>query len=289
MRLGVLPIILLLMVGCGDAPETPTATSPPTASALTAAPQLTATAAPTAASVFTATATPRPRPTATPVPDSDRDGLLDREELQLGTNPFQPDSDLDGLDDGDEIRLGTDPLTTDTDGDGVVDGSDVSPLADAKVRVSIVDFIDKSPRGLLHGDTNAYFTILLHETDPVTTPVYLDVQHEWIEPVVVDVDDHLPEVRVGILAWEYAPVAGLIRSAIVEYIFTLVTGFPIKLESQEQPYDISAATGSDGDANILVISVPANDTVVLTGDGTDDGMLGPLEAEITVKVEHGHY
>ena len=221
-------------------------------------------------------------------PDTDRDSIRDGDEMRLGTGPLTPDTDRDGVSDGDEMRLGTGPLTADTDGDGVVDGDDVSPLADAKVKVSIVEFIDKTRRGVMHGDTNAYFTIVVDDAH-VTTPIYPDVQHERIEPVVVDVDDSLLEVTVGVLAWESAPVAGLIEDLMLEYFFTVVTGFPIKVESQDHPYDMSPVMGSDADAKILVLSVPANGTAVLTGDGTDDGVLGPLEAEITVKVEHGSY
>ena len=74
--------------------------------------------------------------------DSDGDGLTDREEAALGTDPFNPDTDGDGLGDGDEVRssyarLGggdggypysgapSDPLNPDTDMDGLKDGAEV--------------------------------------------------------------------------------------------------------------------------------------------------------------------
>ena len=90
------------------------------------------------------------KPTANGLePDSDGDGLTDREEKLLGTDPTNPDTDGDGISDGVEARLSTlgyDPLkpnvipgcddpTLDTDGDGLTDceekllGSDPS-LAD---------------------------------------------------------------------------------------------------------------------------------------------------------------
>ena len=53
--------------------------------------------------------------------DSDGDGLLDNEEVMLGTDPQNPDTDGDGLDDGEEFELGTDPLSEDSDGDGMAD------------------------------------------------------------------------------------------------------------------------------------------------------------------------
>jgi hypothetical protein len=41
--------------------------------------------------------------------DSDGDGLLDSEELALGTDPDATDSDGDGTDDGDEVAENTSP------------------------------------------------------------------------------------------------------------------------------------------------------------------------------------
>ncbi len=58
--------------------------------------------------------------------DSDGDGLLDSEEAEIGTDPFNPDTDGDGLSDGEEVRLHkTDPLNPDTDYDGLKDGAEV--------------------------------------------------------------------------------------------------------------------------------------------------------------------
>jgi uncharacterized protein YkwD len=73
------------------------------------------------------------------IKDSDADGLLDREEKKLGTDPFKKDSDDDGLSDYIETRVyGTDPLDPDTDKDGVNDGDEVkrgtNPLGDGKLK-----------------------------------------------------------------------------------------------------------------------------------------------------------
>jgi hypothetical protein len=58
--------------------------------------------------------------------DSDGDGLTDREEEELGTDPFNPDTDGDELWDGREVKeLGTDPLNTDSDADELSDGDEV--------------------------------------------------------------------------------------------------------------------------------------------------------------------
>lgn len=61
--------------------------------------------------------------------DSDGDGLSDREEASLMTDPYNPDTDGDGLSDGDEVRAAygqaSDPLNPDSDLDGLKDGSEV--------------------------------------------------------------------------------------------------------------------------------------------------------------------
>ncbi len=42
--------------------------------------------------------------------DGDGDGLLDNQELALGTSPTNADSDGDGISDGAEVAAGTNPL-----------------------------------------------------------------------------------------------------------------------------------------------------------------------------------
>jgi hypothetical protein len=59
--------------------------------------------------------------------DLDADGLLNDEEVALGTDPRDPDTDDDGLGDGAEVALGTDPLDPDHDDDGVCDGGNAVP------------------------------------------------------------------------------------------------------------------------------------------------------------------
>ena len=58
--------------------------------------------------------------------DSDGDGLFDKDEAIIGTDPYNPDTDGDGLSDGDEhFKQLTDPLNPDTDFDGLKDGAEV--------------------------------------------------------------------------------------------------------------------------------------------------------------------
>jgi Mg-chelatase subunit ChlD len=56
--------------------------------------------------------------------DSDGDGLPDPTELDEGTSVWRSDTDADGLDDSDELSWSTDPLAGDTDGDGYGDGTE---------------------------------------------------------------------------------------------------------------------------------------------------------------------
>ncbi|MFD1586255.1 hypothetical protein ACFR9U_04630 [Halorientalis brevis] len=66
--------------------------------------------------------------------DSDNDGIPDRVEQRLGTDPNDADTDGDGLDDGLEVGgfhtingiITTNPTENDTDGDGLTDGQEVT-------------------------------------------------------------------------------------------------------------------------------------------------------------------
>ena len=85
-----------------------------------------------------------------PTGDPDGDGLVTKDELALGTDPFNADTNGDGVSDGTAVRTGisptsldvdgdgvsntlertkgSDPLRADTDGDSVSDGTDCFPL-----------------------------------------------------------------------------------------------------------------------------------------------------------------
>lgn len=65
-------------------------------------------------------------PTVSNEVDTDKDGLTDRREVELGTDPKKADSDGDGISDGDEVmKYGTNPLNRDTDKDTYDDGTEI--------------------------------------------------------------------------------------------------------------------------------------------------------------------
>lgn len=61
------------------------------------------------------------------VSDSDSDGLTDRREQELNTDPYDKNTDSDQLNDSEEVNVyGTNPAKSDTDGDGLTDGEEVN-------------------------------------------------------------------------------------------------------------------------------------------------------------------
>jgi len=90
--------------------------------------------------------------------DTDGDGLLDSEEIVIGTDPEDPDTDDDGLNDGDDetYTTGTDPLDDDSDDDGLLDGDEVN------IHGTDPNDDDSDDDGLLDGEE-----IDTHGTDPL--------------------------------------------------------------------------------------------------------------------------
>lgn len=85
--------------------------------------------------------------------DSDNDGIIDTEEIKLGTNPNLIDSDFDGLSDYYEINISkTDPLNADTDDDGLNDGNELELGLDPLNA-------DSKGDGIKDGDRNLVYTL----------------------------------------------------------------------------------------------------------------------------------
>jgi outer membrane protein OmpA-like peptidoglycan-associated protein len=89
--------------------------------------------------------------------DKDQDGLIKREELELGTDPNKADTDGDGLNDGEEVhKYHTNPLKVDTDGDGLSDYDEIMKYKTDPLKA------DTDGDGLNDGDE-----ILKYKTDPL--------------------------------------------------------------------------------------------------------------------------
>ncbi len=76
--------------------------------------------------------------------DTDKDGLDDVREQELGTDPNKADTDGDTLNDSDEVIIWkTDPLNPDTDGDTFQDGHEIrngySPTGPGKLNLVVED------------------------------------------------------------------------------------------------------------------------------------------------------
>jgi outer membrane protein OmpA-like peptidoglycan-associated protein len=89
--------------------------------------------------------------------DADNDGLTNKEEKQLGTDPHNRDTDGDGLSDGDEVlKYHTDPLNKDSDGDGLSDYDEIIVYHTDPLKK------DTDGDGLSDGDE-----VLKYHTDPL--------------------------------------------------------------------------------------------------------------------------
>ena len=83
--------------------------------------------------------------------DNDKDGLMNAEEIKLGTDKDSADTDLDGLPDKYENeKTKTDPLKNDTDNDGIRDGDELDLGLDPLKSDSKGDGIKDSERDLTY-------------------------------------------------------------------------------------------------------------------------------------------
>lgn len=117
--------------------------------------------------------------------DSDEDGLLDRDEEKLGTNPDNPDTDGDGLKDGEEVTtFSTNPLNADTDGDGLQDGQEVKAIRTDPLKA------DTDGDGLRDGEeVNQYKTDPLKmDTDGDSLSDGDEVKIHKTNPLEIDTD-----------------------------------------------------------------------------------------------------
>ena len=153
--------------------------------------------------------------------DSDRDGILDGEEVDLGTdgwitNPMSVDSDGDGLLDRLEIKgfwrggekVKTDPTRADTDGDGVSDNMDICPLGDAVVKIDLLNFklYDTLCQIFGMGGSSSPMTFFVLGSGDVTyfTDRFEAQKGQWRDPNMqyyFDVSDSASSITIDVQAW----------------------------------------------------------------------------------------
>ena len=114
--------------------------------------------------------------------DTDGDGLLDQEEIELGTSPTNPDTDGDGLTDGEEV-LGVDDLATIAVPERASDPLDpCDPFLTPDCNPEDIDLaISKTvDREMVMLDENLFFTITVENTtmDQVLDIVVRDLLEE---------------------------------------------------------------------------------------------------------------
>jgi len=117
--------------------------------------------------------------------DTDGDGLTDREEQDLGTNPQAPDTDNDRMNDADELAMGLDPTNPDTDGDGVVDGLDINPLNPDNPSQTETALAGRAPTATETAIPQATATFTT-APQPTATPAEVPAPTQTSSPVVIE-------------------------------------------------------------------------------------------------------
>ena len=133
------------------------------------------------------------------VDDSDLDDLFDGEEVNVyGTNPLEPDSDGDGIEDGDEMYLGKNP-TDPSDGDvrilqtisRDIDNVDDPAVTSVDVSVSLANRIDRSL------NIRDYYNVDVYSTDVygrIGSPINFECDESFDSATVVI---HYDETQLG--------------------------------------------------------------------------------------------
>ena len=84
--------------------------------------------------------------------DFDNDGMLNKEEMVHGTDPWDADTDGDTLSDKWELENGFNPLDRDMDGDGLTDSEEYDMGTDPQSRDTDSDGLNDSSEAYYHGD-----------------------------------------------------------------------------------------------------------------------------------------
>lgn len=132
--------------------------------------------------------------------DSDKDGLSDIEERNIGTNPQLFDTDGDTLSDYKEIKeLATNPLNTNTDNDRYNDNLDKEPLKtnSAKVSVTITSQNWNFKTGNILSFLGGFINPNLVLAEPTATISVKNIGDDYTDYVAYDVFFKVSNVLVG--------------------------------------------------------------------------------------------
>ncbi len=167
--------------------------------------------------------------------DTDRDGLNDSEEVNLGTdgyitNPWKADTDGDGIPDGVEAHgwswsgstivnntsgFHTDPTLNDTDRDGVPDGRDANPLADLFGDL-IIRWATISGSDPYNSDGKARpFVKATIQSNTTYTAYFVGSSGTWNHQFSVNLPDDIDaSVSVDVELWDYDGSGGDVHHQI---------------------------------------------------------------------------
>ena len=165
--------------------------------------------------------------------DTDNDGINDAMEYKWWTNPNASDTDGDGINDGKEIEINTNPNASDTDGDGLDDYKELQTGTDPKK-------IDTDEDGLADGiDMITNYRVVLSPYIPRVVFPYKSYRYSIWNSYDTDWEITKIEWRIGgeVFSWkhvdyefdEYLPVA-------IEDV--MVSVYDDKQEKSEQSYKI---------------------------------------------------
>ena len=221
-------------------------------------------------------------------PDSDGDGLLDAQEIAIGTDPGEPDSDGDGIDDFVETD-GGDPVNS--DGSALIDAldpdSDDDGLADADEGVvdrdgdGTGDWRDPDDDGdtIATADERSDAAVLVDDdVDDDLAPSWHDVDADGdglgdaIEGRDDDDGDDVPDYVDA--DDEDGPLGDLDGDGIINMIEQEIGSDPLAVDSDGD--GIGDGDETDGGAAVDTDGDDAIDAV--DGDSDDDGLADAAEA-----------
>lgn len=211
--------------------------------------------------------------------DTDGDGLFDGAEVnQFSTNPFNRDTDFDGRPDDEEIRLNLDPLSRDTDLDGTPDSIDDDPGRLPTPTTTITP--NPTAQIPLVRFNNSTFTVDERQSTAIIT-VILDTASSDLVTV-----DYLSRDESAVAGNDYGRVSGTLVFNPNQTVqrFT-VPIFDDNLDEADERISLSlenpqgANLGFDSEATVIILDDDANGDNGSDNNNSNDGNqdTGPVQ------------